>query len=110
MPTKISNATKRQALEKLRDGMTVKEVTDMFGISQRTVGRWKAGMTGKTAKPPRNAPANPPAPPDATNTSQTGDEGKTALDFEASPEPVEKKGVVDSALSSLKGMLGDRKS
>lgn len=106
MGTKIPVATKRLALQKLRDGLSQKEVADLTGLSARSIGRLKASLTVKSAAPSGSAQpgqvsqSTPPAEP------ETSSEDKTTLDFQDSPAPVEKKNVVDSALSSLKGMLG----
>src|SRR5437879_4217354 len=101
MPTKINTATKQLALQKLRDGLAPREVAELTGISTRTIERWRGKVGGKTALPSRTAATSrtTQAPtPDGTQN----DEEKTTLDFEDSPEPIEKKSVVDTALSSLK--------
>src|SRR5260221_390970 len=105
MPIKINTATKQMAMQKLREGLTPKEVADLTGVSTRTLERWRGKTAGKTATPGRTAAPKQQAPVDAQNAPQDGDD-KTTLDFEDSPAPVERKGVVDSAMSSLKGMLG----
>src|SRR5258708_39256948 len=97
---KTNNATKQLALQKLRDGLSTKEVADLTGVSTRTLERWKSALSPKSAMPSRNAPVN-----DTLHNTPTDDE-KTTIDFEDSPAPVEKKSVVDSAMASLKGMLG----
>lgn len=106
MPTKISAPTKRLALEKLRDGLTIKQVADLTGVSPRTLERWKTGLNGKSGKQSSNAPVSTPPQESTPPAPQDRQEDKTTLDFQDSPAPVEKKNVVDSALSSLKGMLG----
>ena len=106
MPNKIPAATKQLALAKLREGLSRKEVSDLTGVSTRTIERWQAAMNKKPAKPARNAapvspPADAPAPP-----PQNG----AAVDFEDSPAPVEdekeQKSIVDQGLDTIKGLLG----
>ncbi len=105
MPVKIPAATKQLALQKLRDGLSVKEVTDLTGVSARTIQTWKQRHTAKSGIPAGKTVQIPQA--QATQTTATNaQEDKTTLDFAESPAPVDKKGVVDSALSSFKAMLG----
>ena len=106
MYPKMNPATKQLALQKLRDGLSNKEVADLTGLSPRSIGRLKASLNGKSAVPSGGAQPGKAAPPAQEDKPQTGNEEKTTIDFEDSPAPVEKKNVVDSALSSLKGMLG----
>lgn len=103
MPTKVSAATKRTALEKLREGLTEKEVAKLTSVSLRTVTRWHSEINKQSSSKPSSTTALPKVAPLANPV----DEHKTTLlDFEEAPVVVEKKGVVDSALNSLKGMLG----
>src|SRR5260221_11157875 len=104
MPIKINTATKQMAMQKLREGLTPKEVADLTGVSTRTLERWRGKTAGKTATPRRTAAPKQQAPVDAQNAPQDGDD-KTTLDFEASPAPVKRKGGVDSAMSPLKAVL-----
>lgn len=97
MPVKIPTPTKQLALQKLRDGLSPKEVADLTGVSVTSLKSWRAKM-GIGAG---NSGQIPPVTPAAKDTEE-----KTTLDFEESPSPVEKKTIVDSAFSSLKGMLG----
>ena len=106
MPNKIPHATKQLALAKLREGLSRKEVSDLTGVSTRTIERWQAAMTKKPAKPARNAPpATPPA-----DTPAPAPQNGAAVDFEASPAPVEdekeQKSIVDQGLDTIKGLLG----
>jgi len=105
MPVKISTKTKQLAFEKLRDGLTSKEIADLTGVSTRTIDRWKSQAAGKTVLQARNAQTETSVQDDNSTTSQDGVD-KTTLDFIDSPEPVEKKPFVDEAVKSLKGMLG----
>lgn len=108
MPVKVPKATKDLAYQKLRDGLSNKEVADLTGLSMRSIGRMKSLLSEKMAMPARSAPSvnDPQITPEST--PHTG----ATLDFEESPAPVEKKSAVDSAMASLKGMLGikDEKS
>ena len=99
---KISPQTKRQALEKIRAGMAIPDTAKMFGISPKTLKQWAEKDSNSSLASTPLSSSNPPKKEGQDTTS----EDKTTLDFEASPAPVDKKGVVDSALSSLKGMLG----
>lgn len=102
MPTKVSNATKRAALEKLREGLTTKETAKLTGVSLRTVDRWKAALGQSSAKPS----STPITPKPVENVAPVDEHKTTLLDFEDAPAPIEKKSVVSEALTSLKGMLG----
>lgn len=108
MPVKIATATKQLALQKIRDGLSVKEIAELTGVSARTIQTWKQRNMPKTGIPARN-PAQiqrtPPIQSNAENTQQQTQEN-TTLDFADSPDPIEKKSIVDSAFASLKGMLG----
>lgn len=106
MYPKMNPATKQLALTKLRDGLSNKEVADLTGLSPRSIGRLKSSLNGKAAVPSGGAQPGKAAPPAQEDKPQTGNEEKTTLDFQDSPAPVEHKNVVDSAWSSLKGMLG----
>jgi hypothetical protein len=103
MPIKVAKATKDLAYQKLRDGLSNKEVAELTGLSMRSIGRMKSVLDGKSAMPARNARIAQEVGATAGDEPHTG---TTILDFEESPAPVEKKSVVDSALDSLKSMLG----
>jgi hypothetical protein len=106
MGTKISPATKQMAVERLRQGLTAKQVSDLTGVSVRTAERLRSQLKQKSALPAHSAtaatPSTPPPPPPPENRQ----DGPTVLDFQESPSPIEKKSVIDSAFDSLKGMLG----
>jgi len=108
MPTKINNATKQLALQKLRDGLSPKEVSDLTGVSPRTLQTWKQRHIEGKGVPARKPVQMPGVKPIqvADGVGGLDEREKTTLDFEESPTPVEKKGIVDNALNSLKGMLG----
>jgi|SRR6266567_3908348 len=109
MPTKITPATKQLALQKLRDGLTVKEVADLTGVSVRTLQDWNRKQSGKSGIPggkPAQTQGAAPSSTDAQKAQEQAQDGKTTLEFEDSPAPPEKRGIVDEAMRSLKGMLG----
>jgi hypothetical protein len=95
MPAKINPKIKQFALEKVRDGLTSKEIAALTGVNARTIDRWKnqGGIQPRTSVQ------------DDVDTSQESND-KTTLDFDDSPEPIEKKPFVEEAVRSLKGMLG----
>ena len=106
MGTKINPAIKQMAIERLRQGLTAKQVADLTGVSVRTAERLRTQLKQKTAVPARSATAaNTPNVPPPTTTEDRQDE-TTILDFVESPSPIEKQSIVDSAFDSLKGMLG----
>lgn len=106
MGTKISPATKQMAIERLRQGLTAKQVSDLTGVSVRSAERLRAQLKQKTAVPARSATAaNTPNVPPPPTTEDRQDE-TTILDFVESPSPIEKQSIVDSAFDSLKSMLG----
>lgn len=110
MPVKISKSTKDLAYQKLRSGLSNKEVSELTGLSLRSIGRMKSLLDGKTAMPARNARTSQSQIPTAQDKPQTGNEQVTppALEFQDSPAPVdsEKKNIIDQGLDSIKGMLG----
>lgn len=106
MGTKIPAATKRLAHQKLGEGLSAKEVAELTGVSLRSVERMIVGLgVNKTAPPPRTANAGT-----TTSTAPVAPVGRQeepgTLEFEESPAPVEQKSLVDTALGSLKNMLG----
>ncbi len=88
---RIDPKTKAQALDLLGQGGDPEEVAIQTGVSKALLQRWK--------NQPNNAGTTP------QNSNGTGSQA-TALDFEESPAPIVERGPVESALSSLKGMLG----
>jgi hypothetical protein len=108
MPTKISNITKRQALEKLREGMSEKDVAKMYAVSIRSLTRWQGlAQQSSTVRTRKATPAK--APTEATPGGiAPPEETATPLDFQESPVPIDdkKKSIVDQGLDSIKGMLG----
>jgi Homeodomain-like domain len=107
MGTKIATPTKRLALEKLRDGLSNKEIVDLTGVSLRTIQTWRQQSTRTTGLPARGPAQTSPIVPTPLHAEEShAEQERTTLDFEESPAPPEQKNIVDSALSSLKGMLG----
>lgn len=102
MAIKVAKATKEMAYQKLSAGLSNKEVAELTGLSLRSIGRMKSILEGRSAVPARNARIVQEEQTSANDEPHTG----TTLDFEESPAPVEKKSAVDSAMASLKGMLG----
>lgn len=99
---------KRQALQykKDRPQLSSRELANLTGLSQSTIERTLKKMSQDERKDSLHQ-ANITIPSDESPIHQTqDDEDKTTLDFEESPEPVEQRGLVDSAFHSLKGMLG----
>lgn len=108
MPTKIASATKQSALQYLREGLMPKEVSALTGVSLRTIQGWKSKLQ-KSGMPAGNTPqmaSVSQAQMHATNTEEEAQEDRSILDFEDSPAPIEEKSLMDSAWSSLKGMIG----
>jgi hypothetical protein len=108
MPTKISNITKRQALEKLREGMSEKDVAKMYAVSIRSLTRWQGlAQQSSTVRTRKATPAKAPteATPDGIAPPE---ETATPLDFQESPVPIDdkKKSIVDQGMDTIKGMLG----
>jgi len=99
---KISPEAKRQAMDQARAGMSAVDAAKMYGISPKTLRQWlEKDANSSLASTP--SPSNNAAPGGAPGNNE---QANTTLDFEESPAPVEAKGIVDSALASLKGMLG----
>jgi Homeodomain-like domain len=107
MGTKIPTPAKQFALQKLRDGLSNKEVAELTGVSLRTVQTWRQQYTRAAGLPARSPAQTPPTPAMPTHAEEAhAEEESTTLDFEESPAPPEKKNPVDSAFSSFKAMFG----
>lgn len=83
---------------------SITDIENLFGLSKGTAQRLRAKFTQNTL----NGTPNQPKPETTQSIPEAPKVEKStpALDFEPSPAPPDKKGGVEGAWQSLKGMLG----